>query len=172
MIRSRVEILDVRVIKTYTPEHEAKFMVELRCYQNLSFATPALISHSIERRELVIERLTPILEVEKNIRYKPQLWNLLQKIHDNGWWHRDIALRNVVVHPERGVLLIDWESAIRATSDVSYDQWGAVAAGYPEHKINRINTRPTGIYWFFDWNECPNKYWTNDGNSLHFTILN
>lgn len=159
MIRSRVEILDDRVIKTYIPEYEAKFMVELRCYQNLSFATPALISHSIERRELVIERLTPILEVEKNIRYKPQLWDLLQKIHDNGWWHRDIALRNVVVHPKRGVLLVDWETATPATSSVSLDLYGAVEAGVDPSTIKRFKTRPTGIYWGFRWDECPGKYW-------------
>jgi hypothetical protein len=168
-MKSRVEICgDGTIRKTYSESRRHLFEKELMLYNELSFACPKLLD--AYGNTLVIERCAPILDVDYNIRYKDQLWNLLGEIHTAGWWHADIALRNVVVHPERGVLLIDWESAIKATSDVSYDQWGAVAAGYPEHKINRINTRPTGIYWFFDWNECPNKYWTKNGNSLHNTI--
>lgn len=149
------------VFKRYNKGYEHKFFNELNAYQEVSFASPKLLSYDTDALTLEIEYCTPILSINKDEsrKYMQPLWDLLKRIHDVGRWHRDIALRNVVVHDERGVLLIDWESSTQSFGSKSLDLYGAVEVGISPDEIERVGARPTDIYWYFDWDECPEKYW-------------
>ncbi|AYD86927.1 kinase [Mycobacterium phage MilleniumForce] len=98
---------------------------ELQAYRTMPWATPKLIDFGPMWIE--VERCTPILNIHPNWsrRYAEPLWDLLAAIHAAGWWHCDPCLINVVVHPDRGVLLIDFENLTLATGNRSYDLYGA-----------------------------------------------
>ena len=150
-----------KVVKRFNKEYADRFNNELECYQTLSFACPALLNADADTLTLEIEKCTPILtySASRSRKWMQPLWDLLEKVHDNGRWHRDIALRNVVVHRERGVLLIDWEVSTLASGNKSLDLYGAVVAGLPADEIELVDRRPTDVYWYFDWSECPEMYW-------------
>lgn len=150
-----VNIYKNRVTKTFAPGDREKFEKELTAYKSIPFAAPKLLGY--HDTTLIIEKCIPLLELEKDKRHRQQLWNLLQDIHNAGFWHKAIALRNVVMHPVRGILLIDFEESCKATSDVSYDLYGAVAAKFKGYI--KEGAKPNGIWWGFDWDECPEKYW-------------
>lgn len=153
---ARVEIRETTVLKDYKDTDHHRWHNEIKAYSELSFATPRLLwsaPHWIE-----VERHTPILDLpkEESIKYKDQLWELLQKIHDSGYWHCDVDLVNVVVHPIRGVLLIDWENLMPSKGDISYDLYGAQLAGVdPAWEGKGID----GVSWRSASNTSPKNYW-------------
>ena len=144
------------VLKDYPAHQHERWEREVWAYQNLSFATPELWWHN--ERWLEMERLTPILELgpERSRKYAGPLRELLQRLHNEGWWHCDVSLVNVVVHPARGPLLIDWENLRPAEGNVSYDLYGARSAGVPQRwKVPGDN----GVFWGGPWRNCPANYW-------------
>lgn len=153
-----VAAVDVRytsVLKDFLldePDHEGYFR-ELKAYTELEWATPKLLVHN--EYWLEVERLTPILDLgpDRSRKYAQPLRELLQAVHEAGWWHRDTALTNVVVHPARGPLLIDWEWLTEASGSVSYDLYSHAAAGVD----------PAWSDWSASWwtggKYAPGKYW-------------
>lgn len=147
------------VLKDYKdhPDGQVRWEREVFAYTELSWATPTLIVSN--PRWLEMERLTPILALgrDQSRRYEKPLRDLLQALHDAGWWHTDCALVNVVIHPVRGPLLIDWEGMSPAVGSVSYDLYGASAAGVaPGWEVRGGD----GVSWKGPWDECPGRYWS------------
>ena len=151
--------LDMRftsVLKDYPAHQHERWEREVFAYQNLAFATPGLLCHN--ERWLEMERLTPILDLGpgKSRKYAEPLRALLQRVHDAGWWHGDAALVNVVIHPVRGPLLIDWENMRPAQGSISYDLYGARSAGVtPFWEVPGGD----GVFWGGPWSTCPGRYW-------------
>jgi len=148
--------LDKTVIKTYQPKHRNLWAREVLAYKELPWACPKLINYN--DCQLEIERCVPILELSpvESLKYRDDLWLLLENIHKAGWWHCDANLVNVVIHYTRGVLLIDWENLRKRTSDVSYDLYGAVAANAEvEYKPHR----PDGVFWSSGTKTSAANYW-------------
>ncbi|AVO21700.1 kinase [Mycobacterium phage MooMoo] len=129
---------------------------ELKAYRAMPWAAPKLVNYGPMWIET--ERCTPILNLHPNWsrRYAEPLWDLLAAIHDAGWWHCDPCLINVVIHPDRGVLLIDFENLTPATGTHSYDLYGAQAAGVPPAWEGQ---GPDGVYWGGPHDFCPGPYW-------------
>lgn len=134
---------------------------EMFAYEHLSFATPEILCAG--EYWLEMERLTPILEMtrEQSAKYREPLRELLSRIHEAGYWHGDCALLNVVVHPVRGPLLVDWENLMPVSSDVSYDLYGARAAGVPQPWPVEGGD---GVWWGGPWDMCPGPYWGEVNN--------
>jgi hypothetical protein len=157
-----VEILPDRVRKTFKAgkTQDAEFLAnrharELLAYSVVPFATPKLLASGDDWIES--ELCTPILKVPNSRKYLDSLRLLLHQVHDAGWWHGDAALVNVVVHPERGVLLIDWEALSPAAADRSYDLYGPRAVGV--QPIWTPDGYDDGVWWNEPWDICPGKYW-------------
>src|SRR5699024_6865443 len=95
-----------------------RYNFELYAYQFLSWATPELFCHGEFWIEM--ERLSPILDLgpDRSRKYRDPLRRLLSRLHESGWWHCDVDLVNVVVHPVRGPLLIDWENLREAEGSI------------------------------------------------------
>jgi len=104
---------------------------EVLAYVEMPWATPAIQWNGALWLEM--ERCTPILDypVSQSKQWAKPLRRLVERVNKAGWWHCDLSLVNVVVHPQRGPLLIDWEHLSPALSPVSYDLYGAQAAGVP-----------------------------------------
>jgi len=143
------------VKKVYPNEERVGWEREMLAYHRIAWACPQLIGHG--RFWLEIERLTPILDLgpEESRLYAKPLWNLLQKLHDCGYWHRDVSLVNVVICPKRGPLLIDWENLCERQSDVSYDLYGPRVAQVQE----AWKTNGNGVWWNSGWSVCPGRWW-------------
>jgi len=153
---ARVEQRFTTVLKDYKDASRDRYFKELTAYTEMPWATPELKWHG--EFWLEMERLTPILDLtpEQSIRYREPLRNLLQRVHDAGYWHGDCALVNVVIHPVRGPLLIDWENLMPAAGPVSLDLYGAKAAGAPAPwPVPDGN----GVWWGGPWDMCPGRYW-------------
>lgn len=153
---AEVDIRYTTVHKVYPPGQIDRCAIEVSAYQTLDWATPKLMWHG--ENWLEMERCTPILDLEpeQTLRYKKPLRELIQAVHEAGWWHCDVALVNVVVHPTRGPLLIDWENARPASSDISYDLYGARSAGVdPAWPVRGDD----GVSWNGPWDTCPGKFW-------------
>lgn len=82
---------------------------------------------------------------------RPQLWRLLEDLHEAGWWHCDVCLINVVVTDDGRPLLIDWENARPATAAESFDLWGTTVGAQSEWAI--------AVHWFNQCRQCPSWYW-------------
>ncbi len=151
-------ILHNTITKVYPPEDTDKYRKELFFYQNFQGFAPKLIAFG--KNALIMEKCTPIMEIEGSARYAEQLLELLQRLHEAGANHRDIALSNVVVKDDK-VLLIDWESATTDISKISVDLRGAREAGVPPLKSPNPETDYTedGIWWNGPWEHCPGPYW-------------
>ena len=105
-----------------------------------------------------MERLTPILDLAYDrFRGCRSLCAILAAVHDAGYWHGDCALVNVVIHPARGPLLIDWENLMESAGPVSYDLYGARAAGVKSPWPVRGGD---GVWWGGPWEMCPSRYWS------------
>jgi hypothetical protein len=143
--------------KAYPQRHRDRAIREIAAYQALPWATPKLDCSG--ENWLEMERCTPLLELlpGQTVKYRDPLRELVKAVHDAGWWHCDLQLGNVVVHPVRGVLLIDWENARPASSEVSYDLYGARAAGV----IDEVQHRPDGVWWGGPLDTCPGRYWSD-----------
>lgn len=153
---ARTELRYTTVLKDFKDTDRSRYFRELQAYTELEWATPKLMYHG--EFWLEMERLTPILEMtpDQSVKYRQPLRELLQAVHDAGWWHSDCALVNVVVHPYRGPLLIDWENLAPASGAVSYDLYGARAAGV-------VSPWPVkggeGVWWGGPWEMCAGRYW-------------
>ena len=154
---ARVEVRYETVLKDYKDTDRERYHKEIWAYESMPWATPALRWHGEFWIEM--ERLTPILELgqERSRKYREPLRELLQRVHDAGFWHGDVSLVNVVVHPVRGPLLIDWENLMDASGDVSIDLYGAAAAGRP---APWPVPGGDGVWWGGPWGECPGRYWS------------
>lgn len=152
-----MELRDNTVLKDYKDTDHDRYGKEISAYTALAWATPKLLWHGDHWLET--ERLTPILELPAAtaLKYRAPLRDLLQRVHQAGWWHGDCSLVNVVIHPTRGPLLIDWENLTPATGGISYDLYGAQAAG-----IDPIWTveGEDGVWWGGPWDDCPGRYWS------------
>jgi|GEM_PF-5730497 len=153
---AEVEIRKDTVLKVYPESYRDKWEKEVLAYQTLSFAAPKLVGYG--EGWLGTEKLTPILDLPKNqsIKYRDDLRKLIIAIHNKGYWHGDIALCNVVIHPTRGVLLIDWENLMERNGCVSYDLYGSGAAGVDQAWEVEGND---GVSWNRPWDICPGKFW-------------
>lgn len=147
MKRPTVTPRDVVVKKYYQRE---LYENELYFYQNYPEFCPELIAFNPDTMTLVIERATPILDIEDNIKYKAELWELLARLHQAGANHRDISLANVVVLRGR-ILLIDWENATEDIGRVSADLYGAREVG--------VEPQNPDVWWGGPWSNCPGRYW-------------
>lgn len=144
------------VLKDFKDTDRSRYFRELKAYEDLPWATPKLVCHGEFWIEM--ERCTPILNLskEQSDRYTEPLRELVQRVHDAGWWHCDICLVNVVIHPVRGPLLIDWENMQPANGPVSYDLYGPSTAGVePSWNVDGGN----GVWWGGPWSTCPGPYW-------------
>lgn len=145
------------VHKVYPPGHPG-WACEIAAYEAVPWAAPRLMWYG--EGWLETERCVPLLSLEydQTLKYRDPLRELLVNLHEAGWWHCDAALVNVVIHPSRGVLLVDWENAQRATSDLSYDLYGARLAGEVDKEMPASH-RPDGVWWSGPWKESPAIYW-------------
>ena len=155
------------VLKDYSPESGGgtpyerivqRYENEVFAYTELSWATPKLDGHN--PLWLEAERLTPLTDIppQYSVKYRQPLRALLQRLHDSGWWHRDVSVDNVVIHPVRGPLLIDWEWLTPATSNVSYDLYGAkIAQSDNPFPIEGDDTEE-GAHWW-SGSRAPGHWW-------------
>lgn len=152
-----VEERDTTVLKDYKDTDRSRYFNELKAYQELSWATPALMCHGEYWIEM--ERLTPILSLgpDWSRKYRAPLRALVQDLHDAGYWHRDVDLSNVVIHPARGPLLIDFENLTEASGPVSYDLYGAQAAGVEPAWEGK---GPDGVFWSLGGPSSPSSWWS------------
>jgi len=155
MSHARVDMRFTTVHKVYPPAEREQWQREIFAYTNLDFATPALDGWGDCWLEM--ERCAPILELlpEQSVKYRQGLRDLLARLHEAGWWHRDVDLVNVVIHPARGPLLIDFENLTRAEGPVSYDLYGAQAAGMTPWPGKGLD----GVHWHGPTDTCPGRYW-------------
>jgi tRNA A-37 threonylcarbamoyl transferase component Bud32 len=146
------------IIKKYTERLRERFQNELIIYQSFPEYAPDLIAFDEERLILIIEKCTPILDIPDNEKYRDELWNLLEALHNEGVNHRDVSLVNVVVHDTRGVLLIDFEHATFDIGTKSIDLYGCIEAGVP-NTIGDVYGE-NGIWWGGNHhNLTPGQYW-------------
>src|SRR5699024_11759627 len=131
-------------------------------------ATPELFCHGEFWIEM--ERLTPILDLgsDRSRKYRDPLRRLLSRLHESGWWHCDVDLVNVVVHPARGPLLIDWENLREAEGSISYDLYGADTAGVEPAWGGHGGS---GGWWDSLSPTSPGNYWGEVGE-FHLLALN
>lgn len=127
--RPRVEHLTNAYFKQYPEDIHHKFEREVFAYTELSEFVPRLIAHGYDW--ILVEGCTPLLSLHPrdSLKYRDDIYDLLKRFHERGYWHRDACVINIVIHPERGPLLIDFEHMVEATSNVSYDLCGAAASG-------------------------------------------
>lgn len=139
-----------------------RFHNELFFYKTYPEFAPKLLGYDITNMTLFIEKWTPMheLPMEESIKFKPRLWNLLEKLHKNGANHRDVAITNVVVKGEE-VRLIDWEVATQDIKEMSMDLYGAETVGMklPKGYEGPIKYGPQGIWWGGPWDISPGRYW-------------
>lgn len=153
-----------RVIKRYPPLIRHRLDVEVAAYRACAWAAPRLLW--VTPQAICMERCTPLLDAPRNPDHAVQLHALLVKLHATGWAHRDVSAPNIVLHPTRGVLLIDWETAGRCDpTRPSYDLHGAAAAGFPD-KLLPLHQRPDGVWWGGPGYDAPAKYWGGAGAEL------
>lgn len=145
------------VHKAFPKNERARCDREIRAYQDIPWAAPRMTASG--PGWLDVERCTPVLDLsyDQTMKYRKPLRELLQSIHDAGWWHCDVSLTNVVIHPTRGPLLVDWECASAASSSISADLYGARTAGVQGSMWR--DHRPEGAWWGGPWPECPGRFW-------------
>lgn len=157
MSHAQINLRYDTVEKIYPRDEALKWGREIEVYTQIPWATPQLMWWGDCWLEM--ERCLPILELgpEASVKYRQPLRDLLQKVHEAGYWHRDIDLVNVVVHPTRGVLIIDWENMCRSSGDVSYDLYGARTAGVKPAWFGKKG--PDGQFWHGWSKTSPDNYW-------------
>jgi len=158
MSGASLDFRHLTVLKDYGEKEHERWEREVFAYQNIPWATPTL--DGFNPRWLEMERLVPLLDLpyDVSVKYRDPLRELLVALHEEGWWHCDVALCNVVIHPVRGPLLIDWKNLRERTSDVSYDLYGARLAGVTEGD--------NGVWWGGPWDMCPGPYFGDEGLKL------
>lgn len=147
------------VVKRYPREIRHRLRNEIAAYRAVPWAAPKLLWATHDA--ICMQRLRPVIGYPPQIAHARQLRALLLRLHEAGWNHRDVAVSNVVVHPRRGVLLIDWETSGPVDpARPSYDLHGAWAAGVPLGDIPR-HQRPDGVWWGYDGPHAPATFWKN-----------
>lgn len=146
--------------------HESKFLFiqELIGYTNCHWAAPKLLGVDVEKLELRVERCTPLIEIPPNPSHAKDAWDKLQALHDSGWNHRDAAALNMVLHPTRGVLLIDWETVYEVPcveDSLSFDLYGATNT-YVDPEWVAEHLRPDGVWWHSGRPHDPGVWWGVD----------
>lgn len=155
--KAYVHVTPFVVVKTHVSA--ARFEEELRAYQACSWAAPRLIGVDHPAQVLVMEKCTPLDQMEPDPDHARQLWSLLERLHTSGWNHRDCSVGNAVWHSKRGVLLIDWETAIEVDpSRPSWDLYGARASGMPQEWVVP-HQRPDGVWWGTANELSPARWW-------------
>lgn len=149
-------ISDNWVKKQFPPEYQYMLGREVFAYTNLSEFTPALLE--IGPDFIVIERLTPVLEMDESAHCRDQLVGLLKKLHARGFAHCDVTLENTVFHPDRGILLIDWSALQPATTEFSRDLYGASKARASIDSVPAAQW-PDGVWFNGPHPTCPGPYW-------------
>lgn len=139
------------ILKRYSIDRKDSFMRELFFYQNFHEFTPRLLDYDVNKLCLIIEKLTPLVQVSNNHKYRDALWSTLQKLHEAGANHRDITVNNVVLKGKE-ILLIDWEHGSTDIGAVSADLYGSEKAGVAPQDLD--------VWWGYDWEFCPGKYWS------------
>ena len=78
---ARVEVRYETVLKDYKDTDRERYYKEIRAYESMPWATPALRWHG--EFWIEIERLTPILELgrERSSKYREPLRDLLKRVH-------------------------------------------------------------------------------------------
>lgn len=157
VVRKEVRVEGDRVIKHFPAAVRHHLDREVAAYQALPWAAPKLLWHTDS--EICVERCTPITDLPPDPADAVALRRLLGRVHEAGWVHGDVSLINVVKHPTRGPLLIDWETAGPAdTSQPSYDLFGAEASGCPQVRIPP-HQRSHGVWWGGPSQRSPLAWW-------------
>jgi tRNA A-37 threonylcarbamoyl transferase component Bud32 len=119
---------------------EAAAEAEAEWYQRVPWAAPRLLD--VDGATLVLETRPPALRLP-GWRPVDELYALLLRLHAEGIHHRDVHVGNVVRGPD-GPQLIDWETATRQPSALSYDLYGPDASGVP---VPGIHARHIPQWW-------------------------
>lgn len=130
--RATVEVRPDVTVKTYRDRGLAA--EEADWYTIIPWAAPKLIDFF--GSTLVIETCERGTDLP-DWRPVAALRDLLTMLHDEGFHHRDLHLKNVVRGKDGRPLLIDWETAIHHPSELSYDLAGPEASGVPIPMIHR-----------------------------------
>lgn len=138
--RAIVRVTPPRTFKRHRTAEAAS--AEASWYEQLPWACPPLLD--IDGRLLVIGTCTPYVRCPPSWRPVTALAELLKRLHAEGVHHRDVHVRNLVRDQDGRPLLIDWETAVRQPSDLSYDLYGPDASGVP---VPPIHARHTPQWW-------------------------
>lgn len=111
-------------------------------YRALPWACPRLVARF--GRTLVVERLPTALELLGEWADPEGLRTLLERLHERGVHHRDVHLGNVVRGSDGRPLLIDWETAVHAPGEPSYDLVGPGGTGVPPPDLQE----PGHYHWW------------------------
>lgn len=130
--RATIDVRPDVTIKTYKAPDLA--VIEAEWYITVPWAAPKLID--FYGSTLVIETCEPATELP-DWRPVAALRDLLNMLHEDDLHHRDLHLKNVVRGRDGRPLLIDWETAVRQPSELSYDLAGPEASGVPIPMIHR-----------------------------------
>lgn len=150
ILRPRVSHLLNSYLKQYPPEYEDRFNNEVFAYTNLSEFTPKLLA--VGDDHLLIEGLTPLISLhpKDTVQIRDDVRDLLQRLHDSGYWHRDASV------------IIDFEHLIERSNDqVSYDLFGAYAAGAQP----TWGEDPDGVWWGSESTPWSPHMWWNPYSS-------
>lgn len=147
------------VVKWYPEPIRHRLATEVAAYRACGWAAPRMLWATGEA--ICVERCTPLTKAPRDPLHAAELRQLLRCLHATGWNHRDVNVSNLVLHPVRGVLLIDWETAGPAGPS-SYDLHGASAAGFPAVELPP-HQRPDGVWWGGPGPLAPSIYWGDMG---------
>src|SRR5690606_23146866 len=86
-----IDIRFTSVLKDFKGAERVRYHREVEAYTAMPWATPQMIVHNEFWIEM--ERLTPILDIsyQQSVKYRDPLRKLLQRVHDAGYWHGDVA---------------------------------------------------------------------------------
>lgn len=138
--RAVVSVGPRRTTKRHRSPEAAR--AEAAWYERVPWAAPRLLA--VEGSTLVLETCTPQARCDPGWRPVRELHELLRRLHAAGVHHRDVHVRNLVRDTDGRVLLIDWETALRQPSAVSYDLYGPEASGVP---VPELHARHTPQWW-------------------------
>lgn len=146
-----------------TKRHGSRFLFtqELIGYANCYWVAPRLLGMDPERLELYVERCVPLVEVDPDPTHARDAWDKLLRLHETGWNHRDASVWNMVLHPSRGVLLIDWETVYEVPcirNSKSYDLYGAASTCVDPEWVTP-SMRPEGVWWGSGRPRDPGVWW-------------
>jgi hypothetical protein len=151
--RAVIEVGPELTVKRFAPEFKHLAAQEAAFYRLVPYACPALMEEGTDY--LVLETLEPALSLPD---WKPldEMLALLTRLHLEGRVnHRDVHLGNILRHPTRGPVLIDWEHATTLVRSTSYDSHGPVASLTPQPPgqrggpmwIGSTHPKSVGVAW-------------------------